>query len=138
MKYIKNIKYLLILFLLLFLTACNNKYDYLYRVEGNDLIVIIDNVEYNLGEIDPTCIDINTKRAYDAYISIYPYYIGSKEQFKDDVIKNRLYYGEAILTVTFNINGNIKEEEFFRGDSLIFPRVSSKKRKIQKKEKKIF
>lgn len=126
MKYIKNIKYVLILFILLFLTACNNKYNYLYRVEGNDLIVIIDNVEYNIGEIDPTCIDMNTKNAYDAYISIYPHYIGSKEQFKDDVIKNRLYYGEAILTVTFNINGNIKEKEFFRGDSLIFPRVSSK------------
>ena len=131
MIYIKNLKYVLVLILILFLTACNTNYNYLYKIEGNNLIVIIDDVEYDLGEVDVTCIDLNCKNAYDAYKSLYPEYIGTKEQFKEDVIKSRLYYGEALLTVTFNINGNIKEDLFFRGDNLSFPRVSSKEYKIQ-------
>ena len=126
MKYIKRVSFILIILSFLFLIGCNNK-DYLsYRIDDKELIVIIDDLEYNVGEIEYNSKDLKIKDAYDFYKTVYPEYIGTKEQFKTDVIKNRLYYGEAVLTVTYNINETKKENLFYRGDNLTFPKVSSK------------
>ena len=126
MKCMKKISFILIILSFLFLIGCNKK-DYLsYRIDDKQLIVIIDDLEYNVGEIEYNSKDLKIKDAYDFYKAVYPEYIGTKEQFKEDVIKNRLYYGEAVLTVTYNINETKKEILFYRGDSLTFPKVSSK------------
>ena len=127
MKYIKRVSFILIILSFLFLIGCNNKKDYLsYRIDDKQLIVIIDDLEYNVGEVEYNSKDLKIKDAYDFYKAAYPEYIGTKEQFKTDVIKNRLYYGEAVLTVTYNINETKKESLFYRGDNLTFPKVSSK------------
>ena len=123
MKYIKIINSILIILLFFLLIGCNN--DYLsYKIKDEQLIIIIDDIEYNVGEIEYNNSDLEIKDAYDFYKAIYPDYIGTKEQFKLDVIKNRLYYGEAILTVIYNINDIKKEELFYRGDPLTFPVVT--------------
>jgi hypothetical protein len=123
MKYIKIINSILIILLFFLLIGCNN--DYLsYKIKDEQLIIIIDDIEYNVGEIEYNNSALEIKDAYDFYKAIYPDYIGTKEQFKLDVIKNRLYYGEAILTVIYNINDIKKEELFYRGDLLTFPVVT--------------
>ena len=129
MKYIKRICLSIIMLLLLLLIGCNNKKndDYLsYRIDGEQLIVIIDDVEYNVGEVEYNNKDLNIKDAYDFYKSIYPDYIGNKDEFKKDVINNRLYDGEAVLTVIYNIGDVKKELMFYRGDNLNFPNISLK------------
>ena len=97
-----------------------------YKINGSDLLVIIDNIEYNVGEINTDDVNINTVDAYEFYKTLYPNYIGTRQQFKDDVINSRLFDGEALLTVIYNINGNQKEDYFSRGETLTFPNVSSK------------
>ena len=126
MKYIKKFNFVLFVLLLLFLIGCSKADLYTYKINGNDLIVIIDDVEYDIGEVDLAGADTNIEDAYEFYMSLYPNYIGTKSQFKDDVIKNRLNCGEAILTVIYDINGSQKEAFFCRGEFLTFPNVSSK------------
>ena len=127
MKYIKKINFILFILLFIIFIGCNKKNEYLlYRIVDEQLIVIIDDVEYNVGEIEYNSSDLKIIDAFDFYKAIYPDYIGTKDQFKTDVIKHRLYYGEALLTVTFNIDETIKEESFYRGDYLSFPIVSLK------------
>ena len=125
MKYFKIFNNILIFLLLLFLIGCSNNI-YSYKIIGNELIVIIDNIEYNIGEISIEDGDTNVDDAYEFYKILYPNYIGTREQFKEDVINYRLYDGEALLTVIYNINGNEKEDYFYRGESLSFPNVASK------------
>lgn len=123
MKYIKRIILVLIIFLLLL--GCNNKNDKSsYKIENGNLIVVIDNVEYNLGEVEYNSNDLKIKDAYEFYKKIYPSYIGTKEEFEKDVIKNRLDEGDAVLSVKYNINDDQKELLFYRGDNLNFPNVS--------------
>ena len=123
MKYIKRIIIVLIIFLLLL--GCNNKNDKSsYKIENGNLIVVIDNVEYNLGEVEYNSNDLKIKDAYEFYKKIYPSYIGTKEEFEKDVIKNRLDEGDAVLSVKYNINDDQKELLFYRGDNLNFPNVS--------------
>lgn len=126
MKYIKKINFVLITLILLLLIGCSKDDIYHYNIKGNELFVIIDDVEYNVGEVELNGVDSNTDDAYDFYKLLYPNYIGTRDQFKDDVIKNRLYYGEALLTITYDIKGNIKEDFFYRGSNLTFPKVSSR------------
>ena len=126
MRYINKINLILIALLLLFLTGCSNNDVYSYKINESNLIVIIDNVEYDIGEVDLEGANTNINDAYEFYKSLYPNYIGTRKQFKDDVIKNRLDCGEALLTVIYDINGNQKEDYFYRGDTLTFPNVSSK------------
>lgn len=126
MKYIKKINFVLITLILLLLIGCSNNDIYYYNIKGNELFVIIDDVEYNVGEVELNGVDSNTDDAYEFYKLLYPNYIGTRDQFKDDVIKNRLYYGEALLTITYDIKGNIKEDFFYRGSNLTFPKVSSR------------
>ena len=126
MRYINKFNLVLITLLLLFLIGCGNNELYTYKINGSDLIVIIDKVEYNIGEVDLVGVNTDTNDAYELYKILYPNYIGTRKQFKDDVIKNRLDCGEALLTVIYDINGNKKEEFFYRGDALTFPNVSSK------------
>ena len=127
MKYIKKINFILFILLFIIFIGCNKKNEYLsYKIVDEQLIVIIDDVEYNVGEIEYNSNDLKIIDAFDFYKAIYPDYIGTKDQFKTDVIKHRLYYGEALLTVTFNIDETIKEESFYRGDFLSFPIVSLK------------
>lgn len=126
MKYLKKINIILIILFLLFFIGCTNNNSYSYKINGNDLIVIIDNIEYNIGEVNLEDVNTNVDDAYEFYKLLYPNYIGTRNQFKDDVIKERLFDGEALLTVIYNINGNPKEDYFSRGETLTFPNVSSK------------
>ena len=128
MKYIKKISFVLILLLFLLLLGCNkDDNEYLsYRIDNEQLIVIIDDVEYNVGEIEYNSKDLKIKDAYDFYKSIYPDYVGTKEEFEKDVINNRLYDGEAVLTVIYNLDDVKKELLFYRGDNLNFPILSLK------------
>ena len=123
----KYLKYLLIilLFTLFICNGCSNK-EYYYKINNNELIIVIDNIEYNVGTISTNNYNKKIKKPYDFYKSLYTNYIGNEEQFKQDVIKERLDEGNALLVVTYNINNNKKEELFYRGDNLSFPNVSSK------------
>lgn len=123
MKTIKRISIIIIMLSLLLLCACKNN-DYLkYKVEDNYLIVIIDDIEYNIGVIEYDSDDLKIKDAYEFYKKIYPSYIGTKEEFEKDVINNRLDEGDAVLTVIYNIDGVKKELLFYRGDNLNFPNI---------------
>ena len=125
MKYIKRINYILIISLFMLLMGCSNKNDNsTYKIDNGCLIVVIDDVEYNIGEVKYNSSDLKIKDAYDFYKAIYPNYIGTKEDFKNDVIKNRLDAGDAVLTVIYNINNDQKKLFFYRGDNLNFPSVS--------------
>jgi len=117
---------ILFLFLLIALLGCNKKEEYLYRLNGNELIVTIDNVDYKIINVDLTNYNEEIKDAYDLYKVLYPNYIGTKEQFKMDVIKDRLFNGDALLTITFKFDDKLVEELFYRGDNLSFPNVSSR------------
>ena len=132
MKYIRRISFVLIILVFLLLIGCSNKNDNAsYRIDNDNLIVIIDDVEYNLGEIEYDSKDLKIKDAYEFYKKIYPDYIGTKEEFREDVLKNRLYEGEAVLTVSYNIDNEKRELMFYRGDHLNFPNVSTKEYKIK-------
>ena len=129
MKYIKRVITVLIILSFLLLIGCSNKNNedgLSYRIDNEHLIVMINEVEYDAGEVEYNSKDLKIKDAYDFYKAIYPDYIGTKEEFEKDVIKNRLYDGEAVLTVTYNINDVTKELMFYRGDNLNFPILSLK------------
>ena len=124
MRHIRRICFLLIIFMFSFLIGCD-KSSYDYILEDCNLVVLIDGERYDVGEVDLSNYK-KAKDAYSLYKILYPSYIGTSTQFYEDVIKNRLFEGDAVLSVSFNINGTIKNEMFYRGDNISFPRVSLK------------
>ncbi len=119
----KKITLLICIIFILSLFACNKNNECDYKISGDNLIVVIDDLEYDIGKVDLSNYKKRIKSAYELYKLLYPSYIGTKEQFKDDVIKNRLLEGDAVLTVNYIINDSVKSELFYRGDNLSFPKV---------------
>ena len=66
MKYIKIINSFFIILLFFLLIGCNN--DYLsYKIKDEQLIIIIDDIEYNVGEIEYNNSDLEIKDAIKHY-----------------------------------------------------------------------